>query len=309
MIDFIYLKKSGFYTHFANKYLKIDKPISYYLHHTPVFEKGFSVLHLMQILKEYEQEVDLIFMAYSRGFKIDPFYQEMMEPIETHIKKGFSSDEMKKWVPDNQNLNTFSKKKDNESKIDYLEFSWSGNIHNLKEFGKPKYEMSDYVHITGKVYNSKERYGFGLDNLSEIKDTTFKLDTGIEFKTIDFGEIWDENRKPVTQLFFKGIKPFVFENIIGTFIHEMTCYGYKEHKTKFIERLEKSSEESKLGGGTLHQVMQLKWSKRSLLDWQNKKDSKNKTLKIEKLEKEIRFLEIEIEKLKIEYKDNNYNWE
>jgi murein DD-endopeptidase MepM/ murein hydrolase activator NlpD len=28
--------------------------------------------------------------------------------IETHIKKHFSSDEMKKWVPDNQNLNTFS---------------------------------------------------------------------------------------------------------------------------------------------------------------------------------------------------------
>jgi murein DD-endopeptidase MepM/ murein hydrolase activator NlpD len=28
--------------------------------------------------------------------------------IETHIKKHFSSDEMKKWVPDNQNLNIFS---------------------------------------------------------------------------------------------------------------------------------------------------------------------------------------------------------
>jgi hypothetical protein len=28
--------------------------------------------------------------------------------IETHIKKDFSSDEIKKWVPDNQNLNTFS---------------------------------------------------------------------------------------------------------------------------------------------------------------------------------------------------------
>mgnify|MGYP003463003015 CR=1 FL=1 len=28
--------------------------------------------------------------------------------IETHIKKLFSSYEMKKWVPDNQILNTFS---------------------------------------------------------------------------------------------------------------------------------------------------------------------------------------------------------
>jgi hypothetical protein len=281
MINFIYLKKSGLYTRFAKKYSKIDQPISYYLHHTPVLERDFTVLHLMQILKEYEQEVDLIFMAYSRGFKIDPYYQEIIAPIVN----------------------------ERESKIDYLEFSWSGSIDNIKEFGKPKYEMYDSVHITGKVNNSKDRYGFGLSDLNEIKDVTFKLDNTIEFKTIDFGEIWDENRKPVTQLFFKGIKPFVFENIIGTFIHEITCHGYKEHKTKFIEQLEKSSEESKLGGGTFHQVMQLKWSRKSLMHWQKKKDSKIKTLKIEKLEKEIHFLEIEIEKLKIEYKDSNYNWE
>ena len=32
---------------------------------------------------------------------------------ETHIKKYFSSDEMKKWVPDNHNLNTFSEEKIN----------------------------------------------------------------------------------------------------------------------------------------------------------------------------------------------------
>lgn len=30
---------------------------------------------------------------------------------ETHIKKYFSTDEIKKWGPDNQNLNTFSEEK------------------------------------------------------------------------------------------------------------------------------------------------------------------------------------------------------
>lgn len=35
---------------------------------------------------------------------------------ETHIKKSFSSDEIKKWVPDNQNLNTFSE----ETKVSAL---------------------------------------------------------------------------------------------------------------------------------------------------------------------------------------------
>jgi hypothetical protein len=63
--------------------------------------------------------------------------------------------------------------------------------------------MYDYVHITGKVNNSKERYGIGLSDLNEIKDAIFKLDNSIEFKTIDFCEIWDKNRKPVTKLFLK----------------------------------------------------------------------------------------------------------
>ena len=35
---------------------------------------------------------------------------------ETHLKKSFSSDEIKKWVPDNQNLNTFSE----ETKVSAL---------------------------------------------------------------------------------------------------------------------------------------------------------------------------------------------
>jgi hypothetical protein len=232
-------------------------------------------------LKEYEKNVDLVFMAYSRGFKIAPYYQEIIEPIIKEVA----------------------------NKIDYLEFSWVGSLHNSVEFGKPKYEMSDYVHITGKVNNSKENYGFGLDYLNEIKDATFKLDNKIEFKITDYGDIWDENRKTKTKIFFKGTKPFVFENIIGAFINEITFYGSKQNKLKFIESLEKSSEEVKLGGGTPHEVVQLKWNKDSLKRWQNKKDSKNKTLKLEKLHKEIEYLEQEVERLKIKYKDSNYNFE
>jgi hypothetical protein len=47
----------------------------------------------------------------------------------------------------------------------------------------------------------------------------------------------------------------------------MTCYGYKEDKDSFIEELEESHEEATLGGGTLHQLMQLKWSRKSLMHW------------------------------------------
>lgn len=80
MVDVIYLKKSGLYTRFKKKYHKIDLPISFYLHHSIKIEKGFTIQHLMEILKEYEKDVDLIFQAYTRGFKLEPFYNEMNEP-------------------------------------------------------------------------------------------------------------------------------------------------------------------------------------------------------------------------------------
>ena len=55
-------------------------------------------------------------MDYHINYNIDYLKEQLytfeeintLFSIETHIKKHFSSDEMKKWVPDNQILNTFS---------------------------------------------------------------------------------------------------------------------------------------------------------------------------------------------------------
>jgi uncharacterized protein YdeI (YjbR/CyaY-like superfamily) len=39
------------------------------------------------------------------------------EAIETHLKNDFSSYKIKKWVPDNQSLNTFSEENEKQGKI------------------------------------------------------------------------------------------------------------------------------------------------------------------------------------------------
>jgi hypothetical protein len=58
---------------------------------------------------EIKNEVELLEFATQVKF---PSHGLILKPSETHIKKHFSSDEMKKWVPDNQILNTFSEEKD-----------------------------------------------------------------------------------------------------------------------------------------------------------------------------------------------------
>jgi hypothetical protein len=35
----------------------------------------------MKIFKEYESDVNLIFLANTRGFELNPFYDEMIIPI------------------------------------------------------------------------------------------------------------------------------------------------------------------------------------------------------------------------------------
>jgi hypothetical protein len=282
MIDFIYLKKTGLYTRFGKKYSKIDKPISYYFHHKPFFEKGFTVLHLMQILKEYEQDANLVFMAYTRGFKIAPYYEEMSLPIKKPIK----------------------------NKLISLDYSWKGEIDNLNEFGKPKYEIDATVAIMGKaISNNNPGYSMHCWALNEIKEAVFKLSNVIEFSHIDYGEIWEEDRKIKKTNFFKGVKEFTFENIVGTFLKELTIDGYPEQIKELTALLKKRLKQSENESCTPHEVMQLHWYKENLTYWQKKKDSKNKTLKIKKLEKEIDYLEKEIERMKIEYKDRNYNYE
>lgn len=281
MIDIIYLKKTGLYTRFGKKYSKIDKPISYYFHYKPVIEKDFTVLNLMEILKEYEKEVNLVFMSYTRGFEIAPYYEEMNLPIKKAIK----------------------------NKLISLEYSWKTDVYNHNEFGKPKYEIEEKVTIMGKAV-SNNNPGFSLHYwpLNEIKEAVFKLDNFIELSHIDYGEIWEEDREIKKTTFLKGIKEFTFEDIIGTFLEELTIDGYPEQIKKLKVLLKERLKQSKNEILTPHEVMKLHWNKESLIDLQKKKDSKNKTLKIEKLEKEIEYLEKEIARMKIEYKDKNYNW-
>ena len=261
MTGIIYLKKSGLYTRSSKIYKKIERPISYYMLHTPKFEKGFTVADLMLILKKYENDVNLMFLAYTRGFEFHPFFEEMNLPLE----------------------------KESENSIQYLEFSWSASVDNFNEFGKPKYEIEEYIHVSGKKEGEKQGYSIGFTSLNVLKNTTFKLNNKIEYSTIHSGEIW-EQRKSVIKVFLKGTKSFNFENIVGAFLNEITYFGYPSHRIEENDKLDEVYENLDRSELIPMEKIQLEWKEKDLERLKTKKITKMASLKIEKLNKEIAFL-------------------
>lgn len=263
----IYIRKNGFYVR-LKRLAKIDQPLSYYLRHIPKFESGVTVSDLMNILKNYQEDVDRTFLAYTRGFEFTPFFDEMLTP--SNLKQ--------------------------DSLIDYLEFSWAVDISDLAEFSAPRYEISEYIHLTGKKKGDDENYGLAFTSLSELKDAKFKLNKKIEYSKYVHGEIW-EDKKLTKQLFLKGAKDFSFGEVIGSFLNEISFFGYPNHRDEKFSDIENQSENIEGAELVPFEKIQLDWTMQSLAAWQKKKDSKIKTLKLEKLHKEIRYLKAQLDKI------------
>ncbi|WP_395053645.1 hypothetical protein [Flavobacterium sp.] len=262
-MDFIYLKKEGLFTKSKKKFIVIDKSISYYLNAFPKIDNDFTVEDLMNILKKHETEVDFLFQSFTKGYNLHLYYEEM-------------------------NLESLN---DNKSKISKLEFSWVGEVENIKEFGKPKFEISQYAQVNGKVEFEKDSYSLSFVNLNEIKDAKFKINKKIIYQYIEFGNLWDENRKVTKKTFFNGVKEFTFQDIIGYFLNEITFYGYPEDADDEADKLDKIILNIDKSKTTPFEEIQLKWKKKLFDNIDKKKKTEKNLLRLEKLKKEIDYLE------------------
>lgn len=269
-MNFIYLNKSGFYTRSKKEYIPIDRPISYYLHHFPKIEKDFTVEDLINLLNEYETDIDFLFQAYTRGFLLQPFFEEMNLP----------------------------NKPEKESEISALEFSWDASIFNEKEFGKPLYSVTDYAHVSGIIKDEKEKYSIGFSPLHQIKNATFKFNKKYKISYFKTGEIWEEDRKPENTVFFKGIKEFTLQDFIGAFLNEISFYGYPENRDEQAIELDERIEVHKSGNEKTYswEEVQLKFKTKYFKELQKNKTTKKNLLRLEKLKKEIEFLKNKVNK-------------
>lgn len=265
-MEFIYFKKAGLCIKNKKNFIPIDRSISYYLNSIPKIDKDFTVEDLMNILKENETEVDVLFQSFSRGYELNPFFEEM----------GLQS------------------LREEKSKISKLEFSWVGNVENIKEFGKPKFEISEYVQVSGKVASEESSYSLSFVNLNEIKNATFKTNKKIVYSYTDFGDLWDENHKANKRTFFDGVKQFSFQDIIGCFLNEISFFGYPKDSDKEADRLDEIITNIDESENIPHEVVQLEWNKKLFKLIEKKKQTKKNILRLDKLKKEIDYLETKI---------------
>ncbi|MFV8361145.1 cysteine desulfurase family protein [Flavobacterium sp. LS1P3] len=113
-----------------------------------------AVLYTALVLeKEYDIQIDYVNVKPNGDIDITHLVELLSQ--ETHIKKEFSSDEIKKWVPDNQNLNAFSEEKKTLVSLMHVN-NETGNILDLERIGRICKEHnvlfhSDTVQSTGKV--------------------------------------------------------------------------------------------------------------------------------------------------------------
>ena len=259
-MDIIYLKNSGFYIKSNKEFVLIDKPFGYYLNYYPKIDKDFTLENLMFILMKHQIDVDNLFVAQTAGFSLKPYFEKMQ-------------------------LSNLKKEKSNISKII---FSWVGQIDNIKEFGKPKYEISEYVNVSGKVQNDKQLYSLSFVHLNEIKNANFKLVTKIKFSHLDFGERWDENRKTIKKNFFKGVKSFTLHHIIGAFLNEISFYGYPENTDAVANEILQRNKSDK---SYPIETLWLKLARQKLKSLNKKKLTKKNILRLEKTNKEIAYYE------------------
>nr|WP_315164356.1 cysteine desulfurase family protein [uncultured Flavobacterium sp.] len=113
-----------------------------------------AVLYTALVLeKEYDIQIDYVNVKPNGEIDITHLVELLSQ--ETHIKKEFSSDEIKKWVPDNQNLNAFSEEKKTLVSLMHVN-NETGNVLDFERIGSICQEHnvlfhSDTVQSIGKA--------------------------------------------------------------------------------------------------------------------------------------------------------------
>lgn len=264
----IFITKEGFFVKEKGKWVPVSAPLSYYLHYFPKFDKGLTVFDFMKILMGYEQEVNSLFMAYSRGFELKPFWDEMNLPPE----------------------------KTQERSLDTLVFQWSVDVYNEKEFGKPLLSISDSIHISGKIKKEKGvNYGLSFTKMNELKKVRLKTDSSYKAEYYKPSEMWKDKKGKFIPI-FNGIKTMTLRDIVGAWLNEISFFGYPESRNEQGEKILHQSENIKNEKTTPIEVLLLKWKKEKIKRLKKKKSTPVNEKRIAKARKEIRYLKEKLKK-------------
>lgn len=167
----------------------------------------------MQALKPYFGKIDPQFIAYSHGYFMQHYYDQMSKPREY----------------------------DNDD-IAIVEFYWHAELyeHDDLEKGRPVSELSIHVDYHG-VSKDKTYYGFGLSPINNWQHYPLALNETFVIRSF---------KAPYTDI-LKSEKKFSFHELLRTFIYELTWHGYTDTIDELSKHMKSIGEKIEAGTADL----------------------------------------------------------
>jgi len=224
MMNLITLKSDGFYIFQKPEDKKeelisvnineTDKPISFYTNYFIEVESNVTIENFMNILMQYEDDIDFLYMGYTKGKPLRPYYEQMQEEVK------------------------------NESDVDFIEFCWATDYFDFgDDFPADLTLLPDLIGVNKKCLEEESDdspyYTMAITPLNEWKNAPIHIDKMVEY----INYIYMPKENPRFEILMNGNKEWHLHDFIQSFLQEITVHGSPEEKKVYCKELIKKRDE------------------------------------------------------------------
>lgn len=202
---------------------------------TVSFDDSLTVEGFIQALHPFFEKIDTQFIAYTRGYKLIEFYNQML------LKKREFDDE--------------------EENVSHIEMYWGIDLFDWEDLVHSEQHSDFNIFGSFRGVSKKEEdgfFGFSLIEINEWKHYKFVLNENVE--------CFQQGNENEYKSLFKSKKTWTLHDIISNFVYELTFYGYPSDAENI--RLELGERAINIESGEVDLIpfekIQLEWLEKDL---------------------------------------------
>jgi hypothetical protein len=231
MTKLITIKSDGIYAHERNTeegdYSLVNikdtgKSISCYLNYFVNIDNNVTIENLMDILMQFEDDIDFLFMGYTNSMPLRPYYEQMKLEVEK------------------------------PSNIEFVEICWGTDYLDMGEDFPPDLILApDFVGVCENTAEDENTispyYTMSVAPLNEWKHVPIRIDRVVEFVNY----ISMPGEKPKFEVLLYGNQDWHLHQFLVAFLQEITVHGSPKEKEKYMEDLLKFRDEAVQNGNSV----------------------------------------------------------
>lgn len=182
------------------------------------FDDNLTVEDFLTILNPFYEKIDQNFIAYTRGFKLLHYFEQMHKPVKENNK-------------------------DYDDGITHIELHWICSLSEHENLLKGCIE-SDYEFYSSYHGIAKDcTYSLGFSPINEWKHYPIKLNKDFECQRTYYIENEDGEDEIKMETLFKSTKEWTLFEVLKCFFFEMTWFGYTDSIEEHRDEMTKISDE------------------------------------------------------------------